>query len=122
MPDPASQPTPLLSRFFAPELRAWHGQQRLSVVFWGHGIVGSSGLVLLHAVALGRDQRLLQQVLIVGSALYTAWILVAIWRCSGNADPFWGTLARWLTVAWAINCTLVLAFLQLDLAIRYAGG
>ena len=122
MPDPPAEPQPFLSRFFDPELRAWRGEQPLGVVFWGYGVLTSSALVLLNARALARNQLIFQQALIVFSACYTAWILVAIWRCSERSDPYWGAFARWLTVAWALNTIFVLAFLQLELMMRYAGG
>jgi hypothetical protein len=108
--------------FFAPELRAWRGQMPLPVVFWGYGVATSLGLALLHASALERGDVGVQQLLIVVSAAYTAWILVAIWRCAATAAPFWGSLARWLTVAWGLNTTLVLFFLQIELLFRYARG
>lgn len=112
----------LLTRFFAPELRAWQGRMALPVVFWGYGVVTSMALVILHATALVAGQLVFQQVLILLSAGYTVWILVAIWRCAPNAGPFWGTLARWLTVAWGLNTVFVLFFLQFELALRYAQG
>ncbi len=110
------------ARLFEPEAAAWRGEAGLATVFWGYGVFGSSVLVVLHATALMLRQVALQEVLIVASALYTVWILVAIWRCSARAHPYWGTLARWLTVAWALNGGLVLAFLQLDLLGRVLGG
>mgnify|MGYP005754930445 CR=1 FL=1 len=109
----------LLSLFFSPELRAWRGQMPLSVVFWGYGVATSLGLVGLHVSALGLGQLGVQQVLIVLSLGYTVWILGAIWRCASNADPYWGTLARWLTFAWGLNSAFVLFFLQIDLMVRY---
>ncbi|MDX5350010.1 MAG: hypothetical protein LPJ95_04790 [Paracoccaceae bacterium] len=110
----------LLSAFFAPELRAWHGRMALPVVFWGYGVTMSLALAILHGTALEAGQLAFQQVLILIAAAYTIWILVAIWRCAPNSSPFWGTLARWLTVAWGLNTTLVLFFLQLELLLRYA--
>lgn len=111
-----------LARFFAPELRAWRGRQPLTVVFWLYGVAVSWLLVGLHASALLRGQVGVQQALLCVSALYTIWILGAIWRCAVNASPFWGAVARGLTVAWAINTALVLLFLQADLLIRLTSG
>jgi hypothetical protein len=108
-----------LALFFAPELRAWRGSMALPVVFWGYGVATSLIVAAAHAGALYLDRLALQQVLILVSAAYTAFIVVAIWRCAGNAIPFWGTLARWLTVAWALNAALVLLFLQIELALRH---
>lgn len=112
----------LLSLFFAPELRAWRGRMPLAVVFWGYGVATSMALVILHATALDAGQLAFQQVLIVVSAAYTIWILVAIWRCAPNAAPFWGVLARWSTIAWGLNTAFVLLFLQIELALRFARG
>lgn len=112
----------LLARLFDLEIRAWRGEMPLAVVFWGHGVLASCVLAVLHARALDRGQLLFQQALIFLSVLYTWWILVVIWRCAENAAPFWGTMARWLTVAWGLNTALVLVFLQFDLLVRYAQG
>jgi len=94
----------------------------LPVVFWGYGVATSLALAILHATALDAGQLAFQQALILVSAAYTVWFLVSIWRCASNAGPFWGTLARWLTVAWGLNTALVLFFLQLELMLRYARG
>lgn len=121
MHDP-DQVGPRLSRLVEPEIRAWRGEADLATVFWGYGVLASAGLTLLHATALTLRQVALQQALILVTALYSLWILVAIWRCAAGASLFWGTLARWLTVAWALNSGLVLAFLQLGLLARLLGG
>jgi hypothetical protein len=46
---------------------------------------------------------------------------VAIWRWAENSSEVWGTLARFLTVAWAGNTILLLTFLQADLLAIYLG-
>lgn len=112
----------ILSLFFAPELRTWRGKTSLPVVFWGYGVATSLALATLHATALYAGQMVFQQVLIFISVAYTIWILVAIWRCAPNTVPFWGILARWLTVAWGLNTAFVLFFLQIELMLRYAQG
>ena len=109
------------TRFFEPEAAAWRGETNLATVFWGYGVFGSSALIALHATALMLRQVVLQEAMILASALYTVWIVVAIWRCSARAHPYWATLARWLTVAWALNSGLVLAFLQVELIVRAVG-
>jgi hypothetical protein len=119
---PSRTGTNLLSLFFAPELRAWQGQRALGVVFWGYGVATSMALAALHASALAAGQIALQQLLIVVSAGYSVWIVVAIWRSASNADPFRATLARWLTVAWALNAAFVLLFLQIELVLRHVAG
>lgn len=107
-----------LALFFAFELRAWRGDERLGTVFWIYGVIVSHLLTGLHIAAFDRGQWGLLQTLILISAAYIAWILIAIWRCAENADPFWGTLARWLTIAWGLNSVFLLLFLQLDLLTR----
>jgi hypothetical protein len=113
---------PLLARLFEPERMAWRGELDLATVFWGYGVLGSSTLVVLHATALMLRQVAFQQVLIVVSGLYTIWILVAIWRCAARAPSPWGTLERWLTIAWALNTGFVLFFLQLEILVRTLGS
>lgn len=109
----------LVATFFAPEIRAWRGAAPLGKVFWGYGVGISAFLVLLHVLAMYQGRVIMQQVLQLCFAAYTVWIIVSVWRCSANADPFWGLLARWLTVAWAGNAIMVLVFLQLDMVTRY---
>lgn len=104
-----------ISLYFAPELRAWRGQMSLPMVFWGYGVTTSLVLVALHAVALNAGHMRFQQALILISTAYTIWVLIAIWRCAANAVPLWCTLTGWLTVAWALNTTFVLFFLELVL-------
>ncbi|KAB2850526.1 MAG: hypothetical protein F9K44_04605 [Hyphomicrobiaceae bacterium] len=108
-----------LRAFFAAELRAWHGEEPLWKVFWGYGVLTSVGLALLYLLAMNDKRVGIQQVLLIVLAGYTIWILVAIWRCAEGSP--WGTLARGLTVAWAVNTFLVLAFLQVDLFAAYIG-
>ncbi|WEX08589.1 hypothetical protein [Chelativorans sp. AA-79] len=107
------------SGFFEPELRAWHGAEPLGKVFWGYGVSASAIFVFLHVLAIHEGRLVAQQLLLFGFAGYTIWILVSVWRCATNAHPFWGLLARWLTVAWAGNTALLIFFLQLDLVTRY---
>lgn len=114
-------PMAIFTLFFAPEIRAWRGEDRLSSVFWFHGVLFSLLLIAAFGLSVYRDEIFLQQALLIAFGPYTAWVLVAIWRCSAAADPFWGTLARVLTVFWAANSGLVVFFLQLELLVRYVG-
>ncbi len=109
-----------LVAFLEPEVRAWRGEARLGTVFWFHGVLVSSVLIAFYISSIYRSEALLEQALLICFGAYTIWILVSIWRCSLGADPFWGLLARWLTVAWAANAALVLLFRQLEIWIRYA--
>lgn len=111
-----------LCKFFAPELKAWRGKMQLWKVYWGYGVLTSSLLFLLLLGALRASRPWLQQGLLVALALYTAWILVAVWRCAARARPHWRFFARLSTVVWAGNAALVLGFLELDLTARLLAG
>lgn len=110
-----------LIKVFEPEFEAWSGLQPLGKVFWGYGVVASSVLAALYGVAVYEGRLAVQQGLLVFFAGYTVWILVAVWRCAGTADPHWGLIARCLTVAWAINAAMVATFLQVELIATYLG-
>ena len=106
--------------FFAAEIRAWHGEEPLWKVFWVYGVATSVTIVVPYVVAFYDGHMALRQVLLPCFAAYTAWILVSVWRCASNTkETLWGTLARFLTVAWAGNTIFVLIFLQLNLLIKY---
>lgn len=115
MHSPANAINHFLSRLLASELRAWRGDAPLGPVFWIQGVVFSCWLIAVNALALQSEHFGLLQVLILIDVCYTIWILVAIWRCSSNATPFWGDLARWLTIAWGLNTFFVLLFVQIEL-------
>ena len=106
--------------FFAAEIWAWRGEEPLWKVFWVYGVATSVTIAAFWVVAIYDGRMALRQVLLLCFAAYTAWILVSVWRCAGNTkETLWGTLARFLTVAWAANTILVLTFLQLNLLIKY---
>ena len=105
----------LLRAFFSTEIRAWQGEEPLWKVFWVYGVLARQ----LEPVAMDQKRVVMQQTLLIAIAAYTVWILVAIWRCAENSR--WGPLARGLTVAWAGNTILLLAFLQVDLLAAYVG-
>jgi heme/copper-type cytochrome/quinol oxidase subunit 4 len=115
-----SKLTKFAADFFAAEIRAWHGEEPLWKVFWVYGVATSVTIVAFWVVAIYDGRMALRQVLLPCFAAYTAWILVSVWRCAGNTkEKLWGTLARFLTVAWAGNTILVLTFLQLGLLMKY---
>ena len=118
---PTRRPQIDLATFFAPEIRAWRGEARLSTVFWVHGVLASFVFAVLLAASIYQGEVLAEQGLLIGFGLYTAWLLVSIWRCALAADPFWGALARALTIFWAANSALVLLFMQLELIMHYVG-
>lgn len=104
-----------LARFFAEEISAWRGQASLARVFWLKGVLTTLVLSVLYATTVAQGQHLAEQLLLIFLAVYTVWILVAIWRCARGDDSFWALMARLLTVAWAGNAALVILFRQLDL-------
>ena len=108
-----------LRAFFSTEIRAWHGEEPLWKVFWGYGVLASVVLALFYLLAMDEKRLVVQQALLITLSGYTVWILVAIWRCAESSP--WGPLARGLTVAWAGNTILLLAFLQVDLFAAYVG-
>ena len=115
-----SRVTQFAADFFAAEIRAWRGEQPLWKVFWGYGVATSVMITALYAVAVYIDRIAMRQALLLCFAAYTAWILVSVWRCANNTkERIWGLFARLLTVAWAGNTIMVLAFLQFDLLMKY---
>lgn len=107
-----------LSDFFAPELRAWRGEMPLWKVYWGYGVFASALLALLFLEAMREHRPWLQQAILAALALYTGWILIAVWRCAAKEKAHWRFFARLSTVVWACNTILVLGFLQLELILR----
>ncbi|ESR23425.1 hypothetical protein [Lutibaculum baratangense] len=104
-----------LASFFDPELKAWQGRAPLWRVFWLHGVGVSACLLAVILFAL-HDGRFLQlQIALIAFLAYTAWLLVAVWRCTRNAAPFWGDFARVLTVSWAANACALSIFLEIEL-------
>lgn len=102
--------------FFAPELRAWRGEQLLWKVFWVYGVAASSALIALYGYAFYVDRVALRQALLLCFAAYTFWILVSVWRCANNTqEKIWSVLARFLTIAWAGNTILLVIFLEFNL-------
>jgi hypothetical protein len=100
-------------------VRYWRGEGSLSRVFWLYG-VGFSMLAIggltwaRYALGLG-DRALTLAILFLFA--YTLWILVSVWRCAARRgdDDVYAVMARWLTVAWAINALLFGGFVLLRL-------
>ncbi len=90
------------------------GRNRLWLVFWIYGVLFSH--VFFGAILyFYRQVDAMTLALMLGAfLLYTAWIMRTIWVDALNVrNDMWGYLARWLTVAWALNAVLVSAFLFL---------
>lgn len=109
------------AQFFAPELRAWRGQQPLWKVFWLYGVATSCALIAIYVFAFLSERAALRQILVLCFAPYTAWILVSIWRCSNN-ESFWSLLARLLMVAWACNTIMIVVSVEMNLITHYYLG
>jgi len=96
----------------------WGGERPLWPIFWLWGVVGSWLIAAILgglAYLTGGDWTFF----VISAAVmipYTVWILVSVWRCAENAaESHWATIARFLTIAWALNVFLVGAFIGLDL-------
>ena len=88
------------------------GTTPLWKVFWLQGVLLShllfGGILLLYA----RIDSFSLGLLLLAFVGYTAWVLNAVWRNSGNVNQaIHGEIARFLTVAWSINAVLVSTFL-----------
>lgn len=94
-----------------PDLR---GHAPLWRVFWIEGVALSHALFAAIVMAYAQVSSAALAVALLGFMAYTAWILRRIWINAGNTDrPALGDLARFLTVAWAINAALVSLFMGL---------
>lgn len=104
-----------IAALFEPELDAWRGRAPLWRVFWLHGAGVSVCLLAWLLPGLEHRHVLPLQAGLAAYMGYTAWVLVAVWRCTANAAPFWGDLARIVTVAWAANTLMLGVFLEIEL-------
>lgn len=99
-----------------PVSRYWHGHGPLWEAFWLYGVTTSLVLAAIFTVAFVQKILWLQLLMIPVFAVYTAWIVVSVWRCAPNVhDQRLVPIARGLTIAWALNTAFVLAFLIFDL-------
>jgi len=105
-----------MSEFFF--VRYWSGRGNLWRVFWICGVLLSSlaiGLITW-AYSAGWFSHLQLKMAVLVLFAYTIWILVSVWRCAARrGDDYYAILARWLTVAWALNAIFVGGFVLLDL-------
>ena len=94
------------------------GEGQLWKVFWLYGVIPSNILVAAILLLLWLDRATdVISLLLVLLLLYTTWIVISVWNCSHNVkvENYYGVLARWLTVAWALNTVFFVIFLGLDL-------
>jgi hypothetical protein len=97
-----------------------YGEGPLWRVFWLWGVVGSWILFAIFIFALQAIG--VTWALVVVSAVvmmpYSVWILASVWQCAPHVgNDFWGNLARFLTVIWALNLGVVGGFLIRDLIV-----
>ena len=91
------------------------GHQPLWRVFWIQGVLLSQVffLAILHLYPKVSTPSI--ALLLAAFVLYTALITRSVWVNAGNTrSPQLGEIARFLTVAWALNSVLVSGFLFLD--------
>jgi hypothetical protein len=90
------------------------GRTPLWLAFWVYGVLASQllfGAILLLFRGISTPAL---AALLAGFLLYTAWIMRTVWRNAFNVgNEVFGHMARALTVAWALNATLVSLFLLL---------
>jgi hypothetical protein len=100
------------------KLQRWlnsQGSTPLWVVFWLYGVVLSNVLFGLILMAFNPVATSLFGLMLLSFVAYTACVLNAVWRNADNvAEPMYGQIARFLTVAWSINAVLVSGFLFLS--------
>ena len=90
------------------------GRTRLWVAFWIYGVLVSQVLFGSILYFYRRVDAMVLALMLGAFLLYTAWIMRTIWVDALNVrNDMWGYLARWLTVAWALNAVMVSIFLFL---------
>ena len=90
------------------------GNSPLWIVFWIYGVLVSQ----LYFGAIIYSYRTVATptvgALLGGFVLYTAWIMRLVWINAFNVgNETYSDIARYLTVAWALNAVLVSGFLFL---------
>lgn len=97
---------------FSPD---YHGHQPLARVFWIYGVLFSHLYFAVILMAHHVVSTPLMGLLLVGFVVYTAGILRLVWINAENTQRHeYIPVARYLTVAWAINAVLVSGFLWVD--------
>lgn len=96
------------------------GEGPLWKLFWIWGVLGSwilFGIFILTVQAVG-----ITWAVVIGSGIvmmpYSVWVLASVWQCAPNVrHDFWGNLARFLTLIWALNLGFVGGFLIKELIV-----
>jgi hypothetical protein len=110
--DTANTPHSSLPSWLSPETR---GNQPLWRIFWIYGVACSHLLFVALLWLFNRVDSPLYALLLVGFVGYSLLITRLVWTNALNVrDEQRGVIARFLTVAWALNAILVSAFLLLS--------
>lgn len=106
--------------FLAAEFRAWRGEEPRWKVFWVYGVVTSVVIGTLYVVTFydDRNRAAADSLTLLRRLNSLDPLLGMAIRKQHTKEKLWGTVARFLTVAWAGNVILVLTFLQLGLLIK----
>lgn len=97
-------------------LTSWLINKPLRDVFWLYGVIPSQLLWAITLFVYFNGATLATDVLMFGLVLaYTAWIIAQIWLNTDTPQQaIYGTIARYLTAAWAVNSVLLVMFLLLQ--------
>lgn len=82
------------------------GEGPLWKLFWLWGVLGSWILFGIFILAVQNFGITWPLVIVSGIVMlpYSVWVLASVWQCALNVRTyFWGNLARFLTVIWALN-------------------
>lgn len=103
-----STPTP---KWLSPDTR---GRQPLWQVFWIYGVFCSQLLFAAILYAFDKIGSPLFALCLAGFIAYSLLITRLVWINADNVrDPRYGQIARFLTVAWALNALFTSVFLLL---------
>lgn len=101
-----------LPKWLSPETR---GTQPLWCVFWIYGVFCSQILFAALLFAFDKTGSPLFALALAGFASYSLLITRLVWTNADNVrDPRYGQIARFLTVAWALNALLMSVFLLMS--------
>ena len=101
----------MTTTFLSPDTR---GTKPLWVVFWIYGVLVSHVLFGTIIYFYQNANTTALAIMLAVFVAYTAWIMRSIWVNAFNVkNETFGYLARYLTVAWALNAVLVSIFLVL---------
>ena len=82
---------------------AWNGNERLTLVFWGYYVLGTSGISFLLGLVLVMpvlsDILILRTGVIFLGLTYFIWVVVSVWQCAFNVkNKIYGYIARIIVI------------------------